>query len=523
MAGKPKRMSQIKQLIQLNRQGKKIKFIARNLGISKNTVKSYLEKVATSKLDVDELLKLEDPILENEFHAGNPAYKDDRYEHFVDNIDYFAKELQRTGVTRKLLWEEYRISYPQGYGHSQFCFHLSQQLVARKPSMVLQHNAGEKLFIDFAGDKLSYIDPLTGEIIYCQVFVACLPYSDYCFAMAVRSQCVEDFLYALGCCLKELGGVPQVLVPDNLKSAIISANNYEPDINRAMEDFANHYNTTVIPTRARKPKDKALVENQVKLIYTRVYAKLRNQQFFDLPSLNVAIRDKVRDHNQTRMQQKPYCREERFLADERHLLGPLPEQTFELKYYRELKVAKNNHIYLAQDKHYYSVPFSYTGLKVKVIYTRSLVHIYSKGNQIALHLRDYKMGGYSTEPDHLSSQHKHYLDRSPQYYIQKAKEKSEPLYQLIQLVFEQNRYPEQLYKTCDGLLSLCRKTDPEIYKDACLMAIEYKNYSYKFLQNILKNKMTHQYEKKQEQSLPNHVNIRGKEYYIQSTIKFNKL
>jgi hypothetical protein len=350
--------------------------------------------------------------------------------------------------------------------------------------------------------------------------VACLPYSDYSFAMAVKSQCVEDFIYALDCCLREFGGVPQVLVPDNLKSAIIKASIYEPDVNHALEDFANHYSTTVIPARARKPKDKALVENQVKMIYTRVYAKLRNQQFFDLVSLNKAIREKIRDHNQTRMQQKPYCREERFLADERHLLGPLPEESFEMKYYRELKVAKNNHIYLTHDKHYYSVPYTYIGSQVKVIYTRNMVRIYAKGTQIALHIRDYRQGGYTTDKEHLCSHHQHYLDRSPQYYLQKAKEKSETLYQLVQLVFEQQRHPEQLYKTCDGLFSLQRKTDPVIFEKACLMAIEHKNSSYKFILNILENKMTGQQEIKLEQPLPNHVNIRGKEYYTQFTLKF---
>lgn len=520
MAGTPKSMRQIKQLIQLHHQGKSIKSIARSLAMSKNTVKSYLEKMSCSKIDIESLMKLDDPILEGEFHAGNPAYKDHRYEHFICRLDYFAKELQRKGVTRKLLWEEYRQEYPQGYGHTQFSYHLSQQLIARKPSMVLEHLAGEKLFIDFAGSKLSYIDAQTGQIVYCQVFVACLPYSDFSFAMAVKSQCVEDFIYALGCCLDDLGGVPRVLVPDNLKAAIIKASIYEPDVNHALEDFANHYSTTVIPARARKPKDKALVENQVKMIYTRVYAKLRNQQFFDLVSLNKAILEKIRDHNQTRMQQKPYCREERFLADERHLLGPLPEQAFEMKYYRELKVAKNNHIYLTQDKHYYSVPYTYIGLQTKVIYTRTLVRIYAKSTQIALHMRNYRQGGYTTDKEHLCSHHQHYLDRSPQYYLQKAGEKSETFYQLVQLVFQQQRHPEQLYKNCDGLLSLERKTHPDIFKKACLMAIEHKNASYKFIHNILENKMTDQQETKQEQPLPNHLNIRGKEYYTQFSLKY---
>jgi transposase len=516
MAGKPKPMSKIKQLIQLHKQGKGIKFIARTLGISKNTVKVYLEKVASSKLDVEAIIRLEDPILEGEFHAGNPAYKkDERYEHFIGKLDYFEKELGRPGVTKMLLWEEYRREYPSGYGHTQFFFHLSQQLVARRPSMVLEHCAGEKLYVDFAGKPLSYIDIQTGEIIYCQVFVACLPYSDYSFAMAVKSQRVEDFLHALSCCLAELGGVPKILVPDNLKSAITKADKYEPDINSALDDFANHYKIAVVPARVRKPKDKALVENQVKLIYTRVYAKLRNQQFFDLASLNSAIREKIREHNQTRMQQKPYCREERFLADERHLLSPLPEHPFELKYYRELKVAKNNHIYLSQDRHYYSVPYPYTGAQVKVIYTHSMVHIYAKGGQIALHTRDYKAGGYTTEKSHLCSHHKHYLDRSPQYYIEKAKGRSEQLCQLVQLIFGQKRHPEQLYRICDGLLSLERKTDPDTFKKACLIAIENQNYSYMFLQNILKNHMAFEQETKQDKPLPEHPNTRGKEHYKQ--------
>lgn len=521
MAGKPKPMSQIKQLLRMYKQGKGKKTIAQNLGISKNTVKTYLNKLKQANMDVDSLLALEDLVLEARFHPGNPAYKDGRFEHLKGRLDYFTGELKRTGVTRQLLWDEYIAVYPQGYSRSQFCFHLSQHMLASKPSMVLQHKAGEKLYIDFAGKKLPYIDPHSGELIYCQVFVACLPYSDYSFVMAVPSQSIEDFLYALGCCLEELGGVPQVLVPDNLKAAIVKASPYEPDVNRAMEDFANHYRTTVIPARVRKPKDKALVENQVKLIYTRVYAKLRNQQFFSLKMLNQAIQQKTREHNQTRMQQKPYCRQERFLADEKHLLKALPEQAFELKYYRILKVAKNNHIYLAMDKHYYSVPFAYIGTKVKVIFTRTMVYIYAGGKKVAVHYRNYGMGRYSTNKEHLCSAHKHYLDRSPDYYLRKAKAASQELHDLIQMVFKQNRHPEQLYRSCDGLLSLQRKTDPVIFKKACLIALEHQVYSYKFISNIISNKMTDMQEEPNKPALPEHQNIRGKAYYSQIPIKFN--
>ncbi len=520
MSGKPKQMSQIKQLLQLHEQGQGIKFIARSLGISKTTVKNYLSKTALLPLTVEALLNLDDPILEGMFHAGNPAYKDERYEHFKSRLDYFSQELRKKGVTRHLLWEEYLEAYPGGFGHTQFNFHLSQNLIARKPSAVLHHLPGEKLYIDFAGDPMSYIDPDTGEVIPCQVFVACLPYSDYCFAIAVRSQSVEDFLFALSCCLQELGGVPEILVPDNLKAAIVKASPYEPDINRALEDFANHYKTTVIPTRVYKPKDKALAENEVRIIYTRVYAKLRNLLFFGLVSLNVGIKGKIKDHNQTRMQLKIYTREEKFLADEKHLLKPLPEEPFQLKYYRELKVAKNNHILLFPDKHYYSVPYVHIGSKVKVIYTRTMVHIYSKGQQVALHVRDRKPGEYTSVKEHLCSAHQHYNDRSPSYYLEKAKSKSAVFYQLVELLFKQNRHPEQLYRTCDGFMSLQRKTEADVFSKACLIAIECQKYSYKFVLNIINNKMTDEPEATPEKPLPVHENIRGREYYKQATFNF---
>ena len=427
MAGKPKSMSQIKQLLQLHQQGKPKKEIARILGISKNTVKSYLRKIEDGGLDIAQLIALENPLLEAKFHAGNPSYKEGRYEHFKSNVDYYLKELERTGVTKQLLWEEYKSSYPDGYSHTQFCYHLNQQKIAVKPSAILHHAPGDKLYIDFAGKTLSYIDASTGEVIKCHIFVACLPYSDYCFAMAVRSQSIEDFIYALTCCLNHLGGTPKALVPDNLKAAVVKADRYEPDINMALDDLANHYGVTVVPARVRKPKDKALVENQVKLIYNRVYAKLRNCQFFSLHELNQAISNRVLAHNQTRMQ--------------------LPETTYEMKYYKQYKVAPNNHICLFKDKHYYSVPYVHIGKQAQVIYTRSTVFIYVEGERVAAHARNYTQGGYTTVKEHLCSAHQHYRDRSPGYYITKAKNKSPELHQLFEGLFKQGKYPanQQFY------------------------------------------------------------------------------
>lgn len=516
MAGKPKNMSQIKQLLQLRKQGQNIKPIARILGISKTTVKSYLARIEATGMSTEQLLVLDNPVLEAKLLAGNPSYKpDERYEQLspfiIDNI----KELNKVGVTRKVLWEEYRQLCSAGYSYTQFCYHLSQYKKAAHPSMVLEHLPGDKLYIDFAGKKLSYVDVQTGEMIECQVFVACLPYSDYGFAIAVRSQSLGDFIYALSRCMEAMGGVPAALVPDNLKAAVTKANNYEPDINQALSDFANHYGTTVIPARALKPQDKALVENQVKLIYNRVYAKIRKQTFFDLQSLNDSIFMHTKAHNQTRMQRKDYCREEKFLSDEKQKLKELPSERFEIKYYKRLKVAQNNHIYLSVDRHYYSVPYTNIGKDCQIIFTHNIVKIYHGGKLLASHIRNYQANGYSTIKEHLCSHHQHYMSRSPEYYKNRAKTKSSVFYELIEKIFQQNKHPEQLYRTCDGLFDLHRKTESETFILACETALKYENYSYRFIKNIITNNMSkdNQTYSGQISKLPDHQNKRGPSYY----------
>jgi transposase len=520
MAGKPKPMSQIKQVLQHYKRGVKIKAIARIVGISKNTIKAYLLKINLSNWHIDDLLSLEDPVLEARFHPGNPAYSDNRFEQLKDKLDYYAQELKRKHVTKELLWEEYRKENPHGYGRSQFCFHLLQHIRAQKPSMLLEHKPGDKLYFDFAGQYAQYIDPTTGEIVKCPLFIACLPYSGYSFIMAIERQSTEDFIYALQCAILFFGGVPLALVPDNFKGAIIKANRYEPHINRILEDFCNHYQTTVIPARVGKPRDKALVENRVHLTYIHVLAPLRNQQFFSLSDLNAALQEKNHRVNQTRMQKKPYSREEKFLAEEKSQLNPLPADAFQIKHYKTYTVSKNNFIILGEDNHYYSVPYIYMEQKVNVIYTRSVVQIYCKGTMIACHQRDRTKGGYTYLKEHLCSHHQHYLDRSPDYYIGKASKLSAPLEQLFIRIFNQDKHPEQLYRTCDGLLSIYRKTnDKEKFEKACELAMEYGKYSYQFIVNIIQNNSFFPASSPPEKPLPTHYNIRCKNYYQQLTLK----
>lgn len=497
----------------MHRQGMGRKAIARATGMSKTTVKSYLDKLAAGGLDIERLLSMDDPELEGQFHAGNPSYKDPRYLYLESRLAHYASELQRKGVTRHQLWKEYREEGKNGYEYTRFCYHLNQLILARSPSAVLTHRPGDKLYVDYAGDRISYLDREKGEIVRCPVFVACLPYSDYCFAWVCRSQTTDGFVEALVECLTHLGGSPSILVPDNLKAAVIQANRYEPKLNRVVEDFANYYNMTIMPARVAKPCDKALCENQVKLVYSRVYAPLRNLQFFDLQSLREAVGKKVREHNQTRMQQKPYCRQERFLAEERPLLRPLPQEPFRIKYYRWYTVAKNGHVFLSEDRHYYSVPYCWTGRKAQVIHTSAPVSIYVESKCVATHVRDFKCGGYTSVKEHIPSHHQHWLERSPEYYPGKAGEKSPKPVSLFEAVFADSHPPEYHYRSCDGLLSLERKTPKDIFDRVLDIALKNRMYAYSSIMNLIRNDEANRQTELEEKPLPKHENIRGGVYY----------
>ena len=519
MAGKCKEMSKIKQVHRLHKEsGMSNRKIADHLDIYKGTVNKYVNAAEADSLGVDALLTMEEPELESRLCEGSPAYSDNRFRELSERLDYILTELQRKHVTMYQLWEEYRNQVEYGYGYTQFCYHINQHKVAAKPGMILSENreGGKELFVDFAGDTLSYIDLDTGEEIKNQVFVASLPASDYGFAMAVDPQKIEDFLYALEHCLRALGGVPKIIVTDNLKSSVIKSDRYQPELNKIMEDFANHYGCVVIPARAGKPKDKALVEDQVKLIYRRVYAPLRNRQFFSQEELNQAISEKMLQHNQKRMQQHPYSREEHFLAVDKPNLRPIPSEPFEIKYMTELHVQRNSYIELRRDHHYYSVPYRYILKKVKVIYTKSIVSIYDGKNKIAIHTRICRPG-YSTIQNHLPSYFNDYQNLSPQKYQERAAKVSDSLTEIIHEMFETHPElpPETFYKSCDGLLHLQKTTDHDIFEKACKTALEYHQYKYSFIFNLIKSKCVGiiDSDDNQYETIPSHSNIRGREYY----------
>jgi transposase len=517
MAGKVTLMSKIKQLIQLHESGVSNRRIAKALSVDRETVNSYVRKMKAAGMKSVELMQLDDPVLEGKFMAGTAAYTDHRFEEFKELIPWLERELKRPHATRHLLWQEYLLTHPDGYRYTQFCHHLKQMLIARRPTAVLTHRAGEKLFVDFAGDRMEVIDIHTGAAKNVHIFIACLPYSGYTFTMAVEQQTTEDFLHALACCLEHLGGCPGIVVPDNLKAAVVKTDRYEPALNRLMEDFANHYGFGVMPARAYHPRDKAKVENHVRIIYSRVYAKLRNRRFFSLEELNRALAEKTMEHNQTRMQRADYSRREKFLADEKHLLASLPETGFEIKYYADLRVGQNNHVYLGRDKHYYSVPYIYTGKKVHVVYTRTMVRIFCNNERIATHLR-VRGDGYSTLNEHLCAAHRHYNRRSPDYYIETARKRSAALAEIITLIFSRPKPAELFYRTCDALLSLCRKTDPVSFEKACRMALDNGVYNCRFIKSLIEsNSLMEENQMYKPLPVPKD-NLRGRQYFIYNSI-----
>lgn len=516
MAYTTKDMNTIKQVILRHIQGESNRSIAKSLSISKNTVNRYMSLAREDSLSLRELVALDDVALDFRLNGGSPAYADDRFADFMERLPYFEEQMRHKHMTLQLLWEEYRCEVPDGYGISQFRYHYRQNAVALKGkvSTVLKdlHVGGDMLYLDFAGDPMGYVDRETGEVVKVQVFVGVMAASDYAFAMAVPSQRTEDFCHAVDCCLQFLGGVPRQLVPDNLKSAVIKADRYNPTLNSAFEQLANHYGCVVNPARALHPKDKALVEDSVKLIYRRVYAPLRNRTFHDIDSLNRAVAELVNAHNGKRMQTADYSRQERFASIDKPNLQPLPATRFELTYSAQCKVANNGCVQLGCDRHYYSVPHQYVGRNTTVRFSRSIVRVFIDGQCVATHRRDSKRGGYTMLKEHLASHCNAYRERSPLYYIGRAAQLSPVFKRVMELLFCSGGAPERYYRSADGLLALWRASDTDMFNLACTIAIERGRCNYPYIHSLMKSGMTLS-GAANDCSMPDHGNIRGAGQY----------
>ena len=386
MANKSILMSSIRQILRLYAQGVGKKRISALSGTSRNTVKKYLHKFLSLKLTYADIDALSDYELELLFIEPPAPPRDERYEQFQKLLPELEKQLKRKGITRLQLWEAYRLENPLGYGRSRFNQHLQNYIGRTHPIMHLEHKAGDKCFIDFAGEKLTITDQDTGELLEVEVFVAILGCSQLTYVEAVYSQTKEDLIKACENALHYYGGAPTAIVPDNLKSAVIKSSRYEPKLNELFADFAQHYSMVVLPTRAYRPRDKALVEGAVKLIYRSIYPVVNQEAHTSLPHLNAAIQIALEAHNNALFKGRDYSRRQQFEEIEKATLQPLAQYRYEFKQQAIITVMKNGHVCLRADKHYYSVPYRYIGEKVKLLYTDTRVEIYYRCQRTLLYM-----------------------------------------------------------------------------------------------------------------------------------------
>lgn len=514
MASKRIGIMDIRQLLELKYQGYSNRKVSDLIGIHRNSVNTYVRLFKASGSGFKYLLSLSDEELSALFPIPNTTNKK-RYEELSSHFEYFRKELKKPGCTRQVLWQEYLLKHPQGYSNTQFNEHLNRWLKQIKPSGKLDHKAGDKVYIDYTGKKLGYVNKETGELIEVEVFVGILPCSGYTFVEASPSQKLVDFIGSMNNCLRYFGGVPQSIVPDNLKSAVNKGSKYEAVLNKTFKDFALHYRSTINPTRTYSPQDKALVEGAVKLVYQRIFYPLSKMTFFSLSDLNREIGKLLVTYNDYLLTNIKQSRRQQFLTIEQSYLAELPSETYEIKQYKKATVQKMGYVFLSADKNYYSVPYRFIGKKVEVSYNRQSVDIHYNRERIASHRRAYRPGQYVTIKDHLSSSHKFYKNWSPAFFQKLASPFGDSVIDYVKVLIESKDYPEVAYKQCLGIIALGKTHEKGRLNNACKRGLLFNRYGYHIIRKILENKMDlqSQDDKTTNHQIAAHENIRGAAYY----------
>lgn len=507
-------MNKLRKYLKLTLDGCSLRQISLLIGASRTTINKYKEFLDKYPLSYKELLKLSDKEL---YSIVYPPCEDKiSHEKLYGLFPEMDKQLSRIGVTKFMLWEQFKNENPGTVQYTQFCEHYKRYQSSQKLSYVFEHKSGDKAMFDYSGKKLYLIDPDTGEKIDVEFFVAILPCSQYTYAEASISQKTPDFLGSMSRALTHFGGVPNALVTDNLKPAVNRASRYDPEINKSMADFAEHYGTVVLPTRARMPKDKALVESAVNILYTRIYAPLHDKIFHTLSDLNRAILVLLDKHNAMFFQGQSTSRREQFLAIEKDCLKALPQAPFELKNYQEAKVHPNCHVLLSEDKHQYSVPYQYVGKKVQIGFSTLSVEIYHKYERIAIHQRNRNSQKYTTNTAHLHPKHQYYSNWSEDFFLAEGFKIGSNTQRFILQIFHQCKHPEQGYKSCQGVLQLAKKHGNEKVEIAAGIGLQYELVSYRKLEYILSLDYSKIIESEQENKIQLnlfHENIRGESNY----------
>ena len=516
MANKPLTMLLIRRLLQLKEQGSSNRQIATILHVSRNTLNTYMTRIDHCGSSYRDLLKLSDEALAAVALTDitGPEKSNGKQVGFEQQLKYFTEQLKNKKTTKQILWEEYREQEPNGYSRSQFCELIKRHEGISDAVMHFEHPPAELMEFDFAGDEINYVNPQSGEIVKCVVLVCRLPCSGYTYIEALPSGQRPWLIAALGRALQYFGGVPYMVRTDNMTQFVKKANRYEPSFDEYAQQWSGHYNTTLTATRVAKPRDKAGVESSVNTAYYRVYAPLRNEYFHSLAGLNKAIAEKTEKLNHSKYQGRDYSRYEKFISLEQPLLRPLPDETFAPKTTRSAKVAKNYHVMLGEDRHFYSVPYQQIGKQVSLVYDTENVEIYINLQRIATHKRDFRKNKYTTLAEHMPPNHQHYLEQrgwDEEYFLKRSTTIGENTVAAIREVLRQKIFQEQTYRSCIGIIRLADKYGKLRLEAACARALSYNGkVTYGALSSILEKCLDKQpLQTNIDYSLPEHDNLRG--------------
>lgn len=515
MANKPISMSRLRQVLKLYFKGKSKLQISTFTGLSRTTVIKYLNVLQTLSITQEEVSALDDASLDKRFCLVPAEPVSVPVQKLFDYFDEHEKKLRRRGMTMKKLYDEYASLHGDGYRASSFYKYHKAWKRRHSPDMHIEHKVGDKMYIDFTGDKLPYIESETGAFRQAEVFIAILGSSQLTYIEATRTQTLQDFITACQHALRYFGGAPLAVVSDNLKSAVTKSSKYEPTLNENFELFANHYNMAVLPARPRKPKDKPLVEGMVKISYSKVFVELPEAPTFTFKQLNEQISVLLHKLNTTNFSRRTYSRLDQFNASERGELQPLPDEHYEFRLCRHATVTKYGHVCLTADRHYYSVPYQYIGKRTRILYTSSHVEVFHRYERIAIHERSRMPQGFTTEAAHLASHHKAVTEWSPEYFIARAGNIGSVVQEYITIVLQKKQHPEQAYRTCRGILSFERRVGVQRLINACKRAHSLQAYSYRTIEDILRKGLDRLDADEQQHEMPMHENIRGKDYYGQ--------
>jgi len=505
-------MRKIRDVLRLTHAlGMSRRLVGEATGIGKTAVGEYVRRAAVAGQGWPIPDEIDDAELERRlFPPPDAASSTSRTE---PDWSYNHAELKRRGVTLALLWQEYRAEHAQGYAYSWFCERYSDWRKRISPTMRQTHLAGEKLFVDWAGDTMPVFDPITGEEYCTHIFIAALGASNYTYAEARWTETLPDWIGAHVNAFTAIGGVSKALVPDNLKAGITKPSRYEPGINRTYQDLADHYGCVVLPARVMKPRDKAKVEVAVQIVQRFVLAKLRHRRFFSLAELNAAIRDCVAAINAKVMRHVGKSRNELLETIDRPALNALPTTPYSYAEWKRARVAPDYHIEVAD--HYYSVPSKLIRELVEARITSATVEIFHKGQRIASHAFSPVRNGHTTITEHMPSAHRRYAEWTPAKMMSEAALIGPAAIALVEAIMKAKPHPEQGFRSCLGIISLVRTYGSERVEAASRRGNDIGATTYGSIKSILQNGLDKAYANSKAPDGPpiRHANIRGRGYY----------